>query len=313
MKEKEEEKKDTKATTTAIAVKIENVADQVLAKVSQMTGSGTLKLPPDYSPENSLKGAFTMLQEMQVGGKPVLEVCTKDSVAMALYKMIVRGLNPLKNQCYLIPYGNKLTLTPSYFGNLATAKRVGLKEIAANVIYKKDKFTFKINPDTGNKELVDHDTKIENIDLNEISGAYCIYTLADGTKSMEIMNMKQIQTAWLQGSARGASPAHKNFGDQMCLRTVINRACKTIINSSDDSYLFDDKDENQKPEERTEITDNANTENLTFQDAEEVVSEVVDKPEVQETQPIEPAPKPKVEKVTKTPDNKPAGQNEMKF
>ena len=40
------------------------------------------------------------------------------------------------------------------------------------------------------------------------------------------------------GVMKGGSPAHKNFDDQMVKKTVINRACKTLINSSDDTALY---------------------------------------------------------------------------
>ena len=37
--------------------------------------------------------------------------------------------------------------------------------------------------------------------------------------------------------------AHQNFTDEMAKKTVINRICKSIINSSDDTALFDDEKE----------------------------------------------------------------------
>lgn len=37
--------------------------------------------------------------------------------------------------------------------------------------------------------------------------------------------------------------AHQNFTDEMAKKTVINRLCKSIINSSDDTALFDDEKE----------------------------------------------------------------------
>jgi recombination protein RecT len=54
---------------------------------------------------------------------------------------------------------------------------------------------------------------------------------------VEIMNMNQIRKAWLQGYAKGNSPAHRNFPGEMSKKTVIGRACKLFITSSDDSNL----------------------------------------------------------------------------
>ena len=63
------------------------------------------------------------------------------------------------------------------------------------------------------------------------------------------MSISQIKSAWGQGATKGSSPAHKNFTDEMAKKTVIGRACKMIINSSDDAYLFEGKnDEFDKPD-----------------------------------------------------------------
>jgi len=39
------------------------------------------------------------------------------------------------------------------------------------------------------------------------------------------------------GNQGGTGDLHKDFTDEACKRTLINRACKVLINSSDDSYL----------------------------------------------------------------------------
>ena len=67
--------------------------------------------------------------------------------------------------------------------------------------------------------------------------AYAILTFPDGTKKTTLMTIDQIHKAWAQGQTRGNSPAHKNFPAEMAKKTVINRACKIAIKSSDDSSL----------------------------------------------------------------------------
>jgi recombination protein RecT len=78
----------------------------------------------------------------------------------------------------------------------------------------------------------------------------------------------------MQGATKGGSPAHKNFPDQMAIKTVISRACKTFISSSDDSALFDDDDTTDAVARasRERITSDANQEEITIdaQDAVEV-------------------------------------------
>ncbi|MEJ7445812.1 RecT family recombinase, partial [Staphylococcus hominis] len=67
--------------------------------------------------------------------------CTKESMAQALLGMVTQGLNPAKNQCYFIPYGNKMQIQRSYHGNIMMLKRdAGAKDVVAQIIYKGDSF-----------------------------------------------------------------------------------------------------------------------------------------------------------------------------
>lgn len=247
------------------AVKEVNITEQVLSRVRQHQQAG-LRLPDDYSSENALKSAYLVLQEVKDrSGKPVLESCTKVSIANSLFEMVVRGLSPLKKQCYFIAYGDKLQLSPSYFGNIATARRVGLKNIVANVIYEKDEFVFSVGTTTGRKKVEKHVQALENIDIAKIKGAYAVIEMADGTADLEVMTMIQIKQAWLQGAAKGNSGAHQNFSDEMARKSVINRACKRIINSSDDSYLM----EGEEPEVNESATADANGQVIDITDTQE--------------------------------------------
>lgn len=239
--EKKQESQKEQPKNTAVATIEKNITDQVLKKVKAFEQEKSIKLPQDYSPENALKSAYLVLQETKdTKGGMVLQTCTKDSIATALLDMVVQGLSVAKKQCYFIAYGNKLTLMRSYFGTVALARRIGSisEEPVANIIYKGDDFVFQVNPQTGRKEIVKHETKLENIG-KEILGAYCLLSLPNGRHHLEIMSMQQIRAAWSQSATNGNSPAHKKFEDQMAMKTVISRACKMFINSSSDSYLYD--------------------------------------------------------------------------
>ena len=229
----------------AALVKFENVADQVLEKVNRFTEDGGLVLPKNYSVSNNLKSAWLILQDTQDrSNNPVLKVCTKASIANALFDMVLQGMSVSKNQGYFIPYGDKLEFQRSYFGTVALAKRVrgGITtEPVANVIYEGDEFVYTIDPNSGLIKVIKHDQKLENIDDNKIKAAYAIATYADGKTQTTIMTIDQIKKAWNQGATKGQSPAHKNFPAEMCKKTVIGRACKMVINSSDDAWLYDGK------------------------------------------------------------------------
>jgi recombination protein RecT len=252
----------------SVAVAQKDVVDNVLAKITKFEETGELVLPSSYSAANALKSAWLILQEtVDRNNKPVLETCSKESIANALLDMVVQGLSPVKKQCYFIAYGAKLQLMRSYLGTLAVAKRVaGVKVAAANCVYEGDKFVYNIDPATGLKRIVEHSQSLDNLDVNKVKGAYAILGMEDGRIVVEIMNINQIKQAWMQGATKGSSPAHKNFSDEMAKKTVIGRACKLLIGMSDDAALFDEPDDTERDtiaEQRNEqLTDNANKKKL---------------------------------------------------
>lgn len=228
------------ATPTQVpeTVTEKTIVDSVLKKINKFQENTELTLPADYYPENALKSAYLLLiKTTNSNDQPVLTCCTPDSIAHALLEMVVKGLTPMKKQCYFIAYGNQLTLSISYQGNVAMAKRVGLKMVTSNVIFKNDTFEHKIEPSTGLMKILEHKQHFSNINIDEIDGAYAVTTMDNGTNNLTIMTMAQIRQAWMQGYMNGNSGAHNNFTDEMCRKTVINRACKHIVNSSTDIIL----------------------------------------------------------------------------
>ena len=243
----------TTTTDTSIEVKKQDISTEVLKKINEFKEHGALKIPADYSPENALKAAYLVLSDPR---NNLLSKCTKESVASALLKMVVWGLSPLKKQCSFIPYGDKLECTPEYTGNVAMAKRYGgLKSIKANAIHAGDVFIFEIDNKTGKKKVVKHEQTLESISNKELQGAYAIVELVDGTIDTYVMSMQQIKDSWNQGAMKGNSPAHKLFPDQMAEKTVINRACKLIIRTSDDAILSPDEEEEEAKPDDAKLSD----------------------------------------------------------
>jgi len=257
---------EKKANPQTPAMIDRTLADSVLNKVKIFTANKDLRLPPDYSPENALKAAWLLLLETKDSNKkPVLEVCTKDSIANALLKMVLLGLNPLKSQCDFIAYGEKLSCDVSYFGTIALARRNGqVDHVLPVVVYAGDEFQYEIN--NGVKKVTKHIQAFENIDINKIKGAYATVFFEDPDKEpyVEIMTIVQIRQAWQQGAAKGNSPAHQKFPDQMCGKTVIGRACKLFINASDDSDLGIESQDQRTIESKQAIANNANKEEITM-------------------------------------------------
>ena len=297
-----------------LALVKKDTVDIVAAKIREFQERGELHFPPNYSPENAMKAAWLKLQETtDRNGKPALQVCTKDSIANSLLKMVVYGLTPLKDQGYFIVYGNKLTWQNSYFGNIALWKRAtgSDKDPVAVVVYEGDEFEYEIVD--GEIKILRHKQNIDNVKPDKIITAYAILTYPDGEKKVTMMTMDEIRVAWNQGQTKGKSPAHIKFPAEMAKKTVINRACKIAIKSSDDSSLKLIKEVMAANEEEiaeaaieAEIAENANAELLDV-DVEYEVADAEESPpsdagiERQEGDPEpvkeeKPAEKPKAEK-----------------
>lgn len=246
--------------------------DIVAAKVKEFQERGELHFPANYSPENAMKSAWLILQNTEDRNKqPVLQVCTKDSIANSLLDMVVQGLNPAKKQGYFIAYGKQLTFQRSYFGTMAVTKRVtGARDIDAAVIYEGDEVDYEIV----NARIINltHKQKFGNINKEKILGAYATIVLPDGSIYYELMTMDEIRKAWSKSkmwakeqTEEKEGSTHDEFRQEMAKKTVINRACKKYLNSSDDSSLimqhFNRSDDAAAEAElEAEIADNANGE-----------------------------------------------------
>jgi recombination protein RecT len=290
--------------SNVIALVKKDTVDIVAAKVREFQERGELHFPPNYSPENAMKAAWLKLQEVtDKNENPALKVCTRDSIANALLRMVVYGLTPLKDQGYFIVYGNKLLWQNSYFGNTALWKRVTKSDHdpVAVIVYADDEFEYEIVD--GEYHVTKHKQALKNIDDSKIVAAYAILTYPDGSKKTTLMTIDQIRKAWEQGQTKGKSPAHTNFPAEMAKKTVINRACKIGIKTSDDSSLKLIKEVMKANEEElaeaaieAEIEENANQEliDVEYEVAEEETPAAEETKEEQTKEEI--AEKPKQEK-----------------
>lgn len=268
-----------------VAIIQKDITDQVNSKLGELQQEG-LVIPENYNASNALKSAFFKLQEVKdKSGTPALNACTKESIANSLLDMTVQGLSPAKTQCYFVVYGNQLQLLRSYFGTQVVLKRLSnVKDIWANVIYQDDVFDYENYH--GRERLISHKTSFENRD-KEILGAYAVVLTVDNEEILTVMTKKEIETSW--GQSKTSQSVHKKFPQEMAKRTVINRAAKAYINTSDDSDLLIEsinrsteneyepkvKDMGEIEEVQKEITENANQELIDVTPVEQPKKEVV--------------------------------------
>lgn len=286
-------------------------ADYVAGQLVEKEKAG-LCFPANYSVKNAVQSAFLMLREAETkDGRPLLEVCTQDSVVQSLMQMATQGLNPIKKQCYFVAYGSKCKLVPSYFGTLAILNRVkNLKrQPVANVVRQGDVFEYGYDMESMQLTIYKHETKIDNLD-NPIVAAYAII-VTDKERVVEIMSRKQLEQAWAQGQSWKSaekkgyeSATHKNFPEEMAKKSVLNRAAKKLINATDDSAIMNDEaieafnntDSNDSldvvaEQVRSDVSENANS--VPFPAiAEESSKEMT-----------EPSPEPPKQQVSASPEN----------
>lgn len=208
--------------------------DALTEQVKQKQEAG-LTIPADYSPSNALMGAYLCLKDHN----DILTGCTQPSIANALMDMVTMGLSVQKQQGYFIKYGNTCHFQRSYFGNVTIARRYGMKDITANIVYEGDTFEAEADPETGHLHLVKHVVDLFRDENAQMKGAYAVVTMADGSSYMELMTMSQIKAAWRQSKnyRDGGNGVHQKFPDQMAKKTVLNRLLKSIVNTHGDSFV----------------------------------------------------------------------------
>lgn len=246
------------------------VEEKALAKIQAYMELG-MTIPEGFSPANSLKKARFMLNDMKVGGKPVLEVCTEESVMQALLDSVAKGLDFSEAQIYFIPRNNQMTTMESVYGRIVRAKRASkyYKPIVGYV-HEGDIFDFGIDVNTGYTKIIEHKTSVENLDKPFIA-AYAYVTDNDGNTDVFVMTRKEWLKSWTK-SSNGASVA-KDFERDMIYRTIIKKSTKSLVNSNVKymGVLIDDEDDTPLAGETSPMIDKSK------------VGEVVEYEEVTET------------------------------
>lgn len=260
---------------------------RVAEKVQTMVENNQINIPENYSIVNAVQAAYFKLTEVDFKKKTsLIDSATRESVAFSLQDMAIQALSVAKNQGYFIVYGDKMQFIRSYHGTQAVIKRMqGVKDIWANVIWKGEEFEVAYN-ERGQLAFKSHQVNWKSATGNkdDIEGAYCIIERDDGVQFLTVMTIAEIQTSWSQSSM---AAVQNKYPQEMAKRTVINRAAKAFINTSDDSDLFigavNRTTENEFENERREINpeyeikQNANTESL------DVKPDIIESPKGEKT------------------------------
>lgn len=216
----------------AVAI-VKDISDAVMARINDMTEQKELTLPEGYSAGTALRQGLLIIQETKdKNGRNALEVCTKPSVTNTLLNMCIQGLQPEKRQCYFIVYGNQLQLFRSYFGTQAALRRAvpSVGKIVTDLVHEGDQVEFGTT-EYGERYAVRIVTDpITNIDKPIAYGFCNIFDINGKLMAETLMTWKDIQKSW--SKTRSGGQTQKDFPEEMAKRTLINRACKHILNSS---------------------------------------------------------------------------------
>lgn len=219
-----------------------NITDSVLNRIDVMVKEGNFDIPKGYSVGNALNAAWVQLNTIQDRNHtPVLKSCSVPSIYNSLLYMTVQGLNPIKMQCYFIPFGKELKLFRSYFGTQMVVKRILGEgtEINSRIVYEGDKLELEID-NHAKMHIISHQTSLENITNGKIEGCYVKIIKNDKLVHTEYMSLQDIRVSWTmnQMSKGNVTATQEKFASEFCKRTVINRACKNHINTSDDNDVL---------------------------------------------------------------------------
>lgn len=251
------------------------ITDQVMSRVMDLEKSQGFMLPKGYSASNALNKALIDLQTTPstVKGVDGTMMSTSDprSVAQALFDMVIQGLSPNQTQVYFIQRRNykdntiKLELQRSYFGTQMVLKRLPeIEDIQAFVVHDGDELQTDFDIGSMRDKVVSFKHNWENQD-NDIKAALAIIYKSNGEHEITVMTKKEIDIAWQAAKTKNVID---KFPGEMAKRTVINRAAKNIINTSNGnqellaSISNTSENEYDNDQERRDVTPEHKTQDL---------------------------------------------------
>lgn len=224
--------------TMTVSEKRKSVDAVVKGKIEEMRSKNEIVIPSNYNVGNALNVAWLKIQEVKTStDKFAVQVCTQTSIANALLNMVIQGLDSGRNQCYFIAYGDQLQMQRSYFGTETALKRIvpEVFKIITDLAHEGDEVEWRWD-DFGVRYC--HHIKndpMQNAD-KPISFGFCnIYDAGGRLLGSTVMTKAEIDQAWRQSRSFKENGVHQKFTSEMAKKTIINRACKHLINTSTDT------------------------------------------------------------------------------
>jgi len=186
-------------------------------------------------PRNMPIARFKQMVAMAVYQNPDLQECDPTSFVAAAIQAAQLGLWPDQNlgHAYLVPFRDRkrktkrVQLILGYRGLIELMMRSGkVKAVQAEVVRAGDKFSFRL----GTNPEIEHVPKLNND--GDIVAAYAVATLADGTRTFQVIDRKRIERAREARAARDEGPWATDF-EEMAKKTAVRALAKYLQLSID--------------------------------------------------------------------------------
>ena len=175
-----------------------------------------------------------------VGSNPKLLECDRASLLKACIQASELGLslNPTLGEGDILQVWDNRAKSyhaqfrPRYMGLMKLARQSGMiAKIEAEIVRENDEFLIQ----KGDEPRLEHRIKLGN--RGDKIGAYCVWTLKDGTKQFEVMDREQIMAIRDRSSAKTKDGRivgpWATDEDEMWRKTVVRRASKYMPRSTD--------------------------------------------------------------------------------
>lgn len=194
-------------------------------------------------PEHITPARMSRMIITEVRNKPDLALCDRASFFSAILHCARLGLEPGGGlgYIYLIPRNNKnlgikeVQVITGYQGMTDLVERDGRCTLDAHVIYKKDKFRYKL----GLKPELEHEPYFGDEDPGEVVGAYAVADYGDGRTKFRVLTRYEIEKAraYSENGDSKYSPWQKEYGE-MARKTAVRRLFKMVPKNPDNPALL---------------------------------------------------------------------------
>ena len=221
---------------TAVQKRPENEIKKLLSDPKSVWFTNIAKLLPSRDKVERFMGACLSQVAVPKNGYRLLQ-CSKESwysaiSASARWDVLPDGING-----YLIPYGNSLTFQISARGLVDFLKRNKVvKDVGAWIVYENDEFQMDMG------KVIKHtfDFRDSERESSRVCGVWCRAVLPDSSTKDMWMGVSDIEK--IRTTAKSKDVWEKWY-DQMAIKSVIKRLCKTLENTPELNSLLKDDDE----------------------------------------------------------------------